>query len=391
MGRPARAIAPQVAETDHARREKTPLLARVTAEFDITGAMTVGNAVLSTAVASAGAANLEDLSASAIPHVRSLTGAAHVSLYRYAAPGQLSLFSSELRELVGSRYTADLYGLDPTHRFASRLPPEPRVVHVSRLVGEAWRDNAAYHDFYRCFGMDHVVCTWLTRASYGQPGFVGIFMTRTPRQGDFSARDLANLRTALPALTGAVDRGLDSEARGFERDTLEAILSGDTQRPAVAFDLRGKLLWCAPNAATALGPIPDDLLQAVRRLGEVARGRDADLPILALHCRAGKQTVRVDLRLVPTKRGENVIVATLDFALPESESAARLSRQHGLTVAETRVLAWMLSGLSNSAIAERLGVSLETVRTHSKRVLGKLGVESRLQAVMLARATPPTR
>jgi DNA-binding CsgD family transcriptional regulator len=92
--------------------------------------------------------------------------------------------------------------------------------------------------------------------------------------------------------------------------------------------------------------------------------------------------VRADLSLARMKNGELVVVVTLDFAQPEAAAAARLSDRHGLTPAETRVLGWMLGGLSNAAIAARLDVSLETVRTHSKRVLGKLGVSSRVQAVI---------
>jgi DNA-binding CsgD family transcriptional regulator len=53
-----------------------------------------------------------------------------------------------------------------------------------------------------------------------------------------------------------------------------------------------------------------------------------------------------------------------------------------LTRAEWRVLRSMSEGLSNPAIARRLDVSVETVRTHVKRILSKLAVHSRIEAVL---------
>jgi len=56
-----------------------------------------------------------------------------------------------------------------------------------------------------------------------------------------------------------------------------------------------------------------------------------------------------------------------------------------LSERELEVLRVLAAGLSNRAIAQKLYLSVATVKVHLKHIYGKLAVNSRMQAVARAR------
>jgi DNA-binding NarL/FixJ family response regulator len=72
--------------------------------------------------------------------------------------------------------------------------------------------------------------------------------------------------------------------------------------------------------------------------------------------------------------------------LAEATPSADRAAFPELTDREREVLYLLAQGLSNQAVAERMGISLKTARNHVSNILGRLQVADRTEAVARARA-----
>ena len=169
------------------------------------------------------------------------------------------------------------------------------------------------------------------------------------------------------------------------RDTVRQAAAG---QPAVVIldvalgdrsglDLIEEVRHVSPNSRVVMltaGSAVDDVVTAL------TRGARAWLP----------KTIDSD-RLVRVVRGVHRGEAWLSpglLGLVLNDLTARANGQPNpltvLTDRESQVLQCMVDGLSRPQIAIRLGLSANTVRTHTQNLIAKLGVHSTLEAVALA-------
>ncbi|MGB2622522.1 MAG: response regulator transcription factor [Candidatus Acidiferrum sp.] len=98
--------------------------------------------------------------------------------------------------------------------------------------------------------------------------------------------------------------------------------------------------------------------------------------------------VGIWLGLKLTRKQERIVVKEVPVTVSRSEPFCpnKAKREElAITPREMEILALIAQGVSNREIAAKLFVSENTVKTHSSRVLDKLGARRRTQAVQLGK------
>ena len=195
--------------------------------------------------------------------------------------------------------------------------------------------------------------------------------------------DHAVVRSGLAAFLSVSD---DLELVGQAENGMEAVRLCETEHPdVVLMDLvmPGMDGVAATRAikerfpdiqVIALTSFPEDnLVQEVLRAGALSyllKNVGADDLARAIHAaRAGRPT------LAP-EAAQALIHGATQSHTPKPG--------HDLSPREREVLALMVQGLSNPQIADKLIVGRSTVKFHVSSILGKLGVQTRTEAVALA-------
>ena len=84
-----------------------------------------------------------------------------------------------------------------------------------------------------------------------------------------------------------------------------------------------------------------------------------------------------------SKLGRKNIVANIE---PQNSASINNNTETDLSGRELEVLSNIANGLTNQEIADKLFVSLNTIKTHTTNIYSKLGVKNRTQAVSKAKA-----
>jgi DNA-binding CsgD family transcriptional regulator len=187
----------------------------------------------------------------------------------------------------------------------------------------------------------------------------------------------------LEVLCDRTDKEPDTFIKGLVKQILDRV-------GAIVVEIAGKVQFMTQRAEELLSQyflhrIPYSLPESLQhwcqeQIARIAFNRNVPSRCLPLHIQqAGRQ---LSIRLIPDPIKEQYLLLLEEEEL-QSFSISTLESL-GLTKREAEVLFWIAKDKSNAGIAKVLGCSEGTVRKHLEHLYGKLSVQTRTAAVMVA-------
>jgi two-component system nitrate/nitrite response regulator NarL len=185
------------------------------------------------------------------------------------------------------------------------------------------------------------------------------------------------VRMGLAAL---LSDGADCLVVGQTAADADVVASAEVDRPDIVLWDMG---WEAPPARLECLPELQELgFYSVVLVSDASAGVDAwQAGARGLLMRqAGMERLMAALRAVE----QGLVVWDERIAMPMAPAAIAPPNASVLTLREHEVLTLLAEGLPNKIIADRLQISEHTVKFHVNAIMGKLGAQSRTEAVVLA-------
>lgn len=251
-----------------------------------------------------------------------------------------------------------------------------------------------YQNFLRLLSLEDQICAFLpnvTPVSWHQllqveASLVGVSISRSQRS--FTERDRLILNLLRPHLFQAYCNVQQYQQLQTDLDQLQQSLN---HLGVVILDALGQVQSIAPQAIkwletyfskpTCTAHLPDHLWSWVKhQITELTK--TPDLPKSCLPLRIQQSGKELVIRLVIEQPGERYLLLLEEQTPSPMNSLALL----GLSQRETEVLACVMQGKENKAIATQLSINVSTVRKHLESIYSKWGVHSRTEAIAQALA-----
>jgi DNA-binding NarL/FixJ family response regulator len=173
-----------------------------------------------------------------------------------------------------------------------------------------------------------------------------------------------------PAITVVGEAGDGDEAIRLARDLKPQVVVMDCAMPRTSgLVATAKILAENPRVAVLILSMHSEATLVRQALEAGARGY-----IL-------KDALDLDLAAAVKKAVEGQLVIDPKLVKP---AALKGEREHGLSARELEILRYICDGLSNRAIADKLGLSINTVAVHRANIMKTLNVHKTAELVVYA-------
>jgi DNA-binding CsgD family transcriptional regulator len=338
------------------------------------------------------------------------------SLWSAVLEGIADMTDSAAALIHGYSVDRDMY----TFHELGRIDPECKRRHELYHVANPWMHASRFTAGYVVRSDDLIPLAQLKRTAFyddvlrpqniahgtivnvvSRPDFkVSINVERSEAKGPFSERDIAVLNSLLPHLRRASElrlRMLDYQAVAqAERDALDALATG-----IITFDAGRRVLFANTMARTQAEKLslrltpgtdvsgPPAVTIGLRALvGDAARGGaggttrlpqsdggDIGVTVAPVRGRA------LDHPSHHAAARPAAIALLVDLSRTRDAASALLATRYGLTAAELRVATALAQANGMRAVAAMLGISLNTLKTHTKRIYAKVGISGHAELV----------
>jgi DNA-binding CsgD family transcriptional regulator len=320
----------------------------------------------------------------------------------------------DLNQLFLKHHTRNPYSF----AFA-RAPNGKALVTEALIEKDLLYRTAFYADILAPQGIAEII--GMRHADLSQHGTGGILFNFSKPRADDAEHAATRLGDLVPHLSRAIDVTLLTN----RLDTCQRYLDDMLAKMAgaiILLDRHGKIVRMTQSAESLLSEhdglltnrghvtlgahTRDDAARLAASIGRalaVARGEPHRLdPPLQIKRPSGRHALLVQVSPLPAPSfspwdavdiGARVIVQVVDPQASIQAQAEQLRLLVGLTIAEMRVAAVLGSGLGFTAAASALDVSMNTVKTHARRVFDKAGIRScaALARLLASIPVPPKR
>jgi DNA-binding CsgD family transcriptional regulator len=312
------------------------------------------------------------------------------------------LIEHGLDERVHEIYVAKYQQLNPRLPAMALFGVDEPVRTEDMLDIEEFRQSAYYREFHLPYGMGEILATKITEDRQR------VISCNIRRPQPYSQVDVERLRDLCPHIRRVMTISELLEQRTVERDNLAEVLDrlavavimvDPKQRIVHTNAAADEVLMDGGPLVSAHGVLTADSPRNREALRQAALAPDLDLKSIPLEGRNGQFMVATVLPLNSGLRKASAKPLTASAAvfvhqspIVEEGLVTTLSAAFRLTGAEGRVMAGLLEGLQVSEIAERYGVSGNTVRTQLQRLFEKTNTKRQSDLIRVASNTlPPIR